>query len=115
MSTMTYNGYAAIIEYDDGDGILIGRVAGIRDGVGFHADTVPGIRAAFHEAVDDYIATCAKVGKAPQKPFSGHLMLRVDPQVHANTALAAELSGKSLTKWAEEKLRQAAEQELHPA
>ena len=36
---------------------------GIRDGVGFHADTVDGLREAFHEAVEDYVETCAKVGK----------------------------------------------------
>ena len=43
-NTMTYKGYAARIEYDDEDGIFTGRIAGIRDGVGFHADTVEGLR-----------------------------------------------------------------------
>ena len=68
-NTMTYKGYSARIEYDDDDGIFFGRIAGIRDGVGFHADTVPGLREAFHEAVEDYVETCAKIGKAPQKAF----------------------------------------------
>ena len=63
-NTMSYKGYAARIEYDDDDGIFTGRIAGIRDGVGFHADTVEGLRTAFHEAVEDYIETCAKVGKS---------------------------------------------------
>ena len=39
-NVMTYKGYSARIEYDDEDGILFGQIAGIRDGVGFHADTV---------------------------------------------------------------------------
>lgn len=69
--TMTYKGYAARIAYDDKDGVFTGRIAGIRDGVGFHAETVDDLRAAFHEAVDDYLETCAKIGKAPQKAFSG--------------------------------------------
>ena len=43
-NTMTYKGYAARIEYDDEDGIFTGRNAGISDGVGFHADTVDGLR-----------------------------------------------------------------------
>ena len=34
-NTMTYEGYSARIEYDDDDGIFTGRIAGIRDGVGF--------------------------------------------------------------------------------
>ena len=108
MNTMKYKGYSAFVQYDDEDGVFFGRLAGIRDGVGFHADTVTELRAAFHEAVDDYIAVCAKVGKAPLKPYSGQLMVRVDPQVHADAALAAELSGLSLSKWTEATLREAA-------
>jgi predicted HicB family RNase H-like nuclease len=103
-NTMTYKGYAARIEYDDEDGIFTGRIAGIRDGVGFHADTVEGLREAFHEAVEDYIETCAKIGKEPQKTYSGQVMFRVSPDVHRKAALAAELSGKSLNQWAEEVL-----------
>jgi len=109
MSTMSFKGYTARVEFDDEDGIFFGRIAGIRDGVGFHSDNVAGLRAAFREAVDDYIETCAKIGKDPQKPYSGKMMFRVDPEVHARAALAAELAGKSLNQWAEEALRRAAE------
>ncbi|MEQ8399138.1 type II toxin-antitoxin system HicB family antitoxin [Thalassobaculum sp.] len=107
-NTMTYKGYSARIEYDDEDGILTGRIAGIRDGVGFYADTVDALRAAFHEAVEDYIETCERVGKEPQKAYSGQVMFRVSPDVHRRAALAAELEGKSLNQWAEEALDRAA-------
>lgn len=107
-NVVTYKGYSARIEYDDEDGILFGQIAGIRDGVGFHADNVEDLRAAFHEAVDDYIETCARIGKEPQKPYSGKMMFRVSPEVHRKAALAAELSGKSLNQWAEEALAEAA-------
>jgi predicted HicB family RNase H-like nuclease len=70
--------------------------------VGFHADTVEGLREAFHEAVEDYIETCAQIGKEPQKTYSGQVMFRISPEVHRKAALAAELSGKSLNQWAEE-------------
>lgn len=106
---MTYKGYAARIEYDDEDGLFTGRIAGIRDGVGFHADTVDELRAAFRDAVDDYIETCAKIGKQPQKPYSGRMMFRVSPEIHRRAARAAELSGKSLNQWAEEVLDRAAD------
>ncbi|MDE0660228.1 MAG: type II toxin-antitoxin system HicB family antitoxin [Gammaproteobacteria bacterium] len=108
-NSMTFKGYSARIEYDDDDGIFIGRIAGIRDGVGFHADTVANLREAFHEAVEDYIETCAKIGKRPQKAFSGQVMFRVKPEVHRKAALAAELSGMSLNQWAEDVLDRAAE------
>lgn len=107
-NVMTYKGYSARVEYDDEDGIFFGRLAGIRDGVGFHADTVAELRAAFREAVDDYVETCAKIGKEPQRPYSGQVGLRVDPEVHRRAALAAELAGKSLNQWAEEVLARAA-------
>ena len=62
-NAMVYKGYSARVEYDDADGIFFGRLAGIRDGVSFHADTVERLRAAFREAVEDYVEMCAKVGK----------------------------------------------------
>ena len=112
MNAMTYKGYSARIEYDDKDEILFGRIAGIRDGVSFHAENVSALKAAFQEAVEDYIETCAKIGKSPQKPYSGNLMLRVDPSVHSKVALAAEVAGKSLNQWGEEVLREAAEKQI---
>lgn len=109
INTMTYRGYSARVEYDDEDGIFFGRIAGIRDGIGFHGDNVADLREAFHEAVEDYIETCAKIGKPPQRAFSGQVMFRVRPDVHRKAALAAELSGKSLNQWAEEVLDRAAD------
>lgn len=104
---MSYKGYSARVEYDDEDGIFVGRIAGIRDGVGFHADSVAELREAFHEAVEDYIETCASIGKEPQKAFSGQMMFRVNPELHRRAAVAAELAGKSLNQWAEDVLNRA--------
>ena len=60
MNTMRYKGYAARIEYSDEDGGFIGHIAGIRDIVGFHGESVDELRAAFKDAVEDYIETCKK-------------------------------------------------------
>ena len=106
-NSMTYKGYAARIDYDDDDGIFVGHIAGIRDRVGFHADTVDDLRAAFHEAVEDYLEACEKVGKEPQKAYSGKMMFRVSPDVHRKAVLAEELEGKSLNQWAEDVLSRA--------
>jgi predicted HicB family RNase H-like nuclease len=108
MSNLSYNGYYARIEFDPDDLIFVGRIAGVNDGISFHADNANDLIAAFHEAVDDYIETCAKVGKSPDKPYSGKLMFRVDPEVHAQAALAAKLKGQSLNTWAASVLRDAA-------
>lgn len=108
MSTMTYKGYAARIEFDADDRIFFGRLAGIRDIVTFHGTTVAELEAAFHASVDDYLDACAQLGQTPDKPASGKLMLRVPPEVHQGALRAAELAGTSLNQWATEVLRQAA-------
>ena len=97
---MTYRGYAARIDYSDDDGCFIGHIAGITDVVGFHGESVAELRAVFEEAVDDYLETCEKLKRPPQKPYSGNLMLRIPPEIHAAIATAAEVSGKSLNQWA---------------
>ena len=107
-NVMTYKGYSARIEYDDEDELFFGRLAGIRDGVSFHGDTVAELKAAFHEAVDDYVETCSRIGKTPQKPFSGKVMFRIDPETHRRAALAAELAGVSLNQWAEQVINKVA-------
>jgi len=107
MSTMTFKGYAARIEYSDDDACFIGHIAGIKDVIGFHAETVKDLRAAFEEAVNDYLATCEKLGRAPQKPYSGKLMLRVPPEVHARAAMMAQAHGLSINQWASDVLAHA--------
>ena len=99
MNAMTYKGYAARIAYSDDDGLFVGHIAGIRDVIGFHGDSVTELRAAFEEAVDDYLDTCAKLGRTPQKPYSGKLSLRLAPELHASVALRAELEHKSINQW----------------
>ena len=79
MNIMNYKGYSARIEYSDEDQCFIGHIAGIQDMVGFHGDSVTELKAAFEEAVEDYIATCEKLKRAPQRPYSGKMMLRIDP------------------------------------
>ena len=39
-SAMTHMGYSARVEYSEEDGCFVGRIAGIRAIVGFHADNV---------------------------------------------------------------------------
>ena len=71
-NTMIHKGYAARIEFDAHDRIFFGRVAGIRDIVTFHGKTVDELEAAFKEAVDHYLATCAQLGDKPDRPCAFH-------------------------------------------
>ena len=108
MNMMKYKGYIARIEYDEEDRIFVGHLAGIRDIVGFHGTTVNELENAFHESVDNYLAISEETGRSPQKPYSGKLMLRVPPEVHAAVATAAQVHGKSINQWASDALKEAA-------
>ncbi len=104
---MNYKEYAARIEYSEADDCFIGHIAGIRDVIGFHGKSVAELKRAFKEAVDDYLETCSKLKRHPQKPYSGKIMLRIDPVIHARAATLAAAQGKSLNAWAQDALQQA--------
>lgn len=112
MNTLHYKGYNARIEFDDADRIFVGHLAGIRDIVGFHGSSVDELETAFHEAVNDYLAHCTKLGLPANKPFSGRLLLRVPPEVHAQASIAAEMAGLSLNQWATRALALAGDGQL---
>ncbi|MDR1063741.1 MAG: type II toxin-antitoxin system HicB family antitoxin [Azoarcus sp.] len=96
----SYRGYAAAMEYDAEDHVFVGRLSGIRDRVVFHGESVSELEDAFRESVDAYIENCAALGKDPEKPASGRLMLRVPSSVHCAALAAARASGQSLNQWA---------------
>ena len=108
MSCMTYKGYSARVEFDAEDRLFVGHLAGVRDIVGFHGASVAELEAAFHEAVDDYLAACKKLGQEPNKPFSGRVMLRLPPEVHARASARATVEGVSFNQWAAKVLERAA-------
>ena len=108
-NALEYKGYSARVEFEAEDELFVGRLAGITDIISFHGSTVDELKTAFHESVDDYLVACAEIGKPPERPYSGNVMFRIDPAIHAKAALAAQLSGKSLNQWAEDVLARASE------
>lgn len=83
MNMMKHKGYTALIESDENDRVFVGHLAGIKDIVGFHGTTADELENVFHESVDSYVSINAETGRAAQKPYSGKLMLRVSPDIHA--------------------------------
>ena len=107
MNNMSYRGYTARVDVDTDDEILVGRVLGLRDVIGFHGRNVEELRQAFHEAVDNYLTACEQLGQAPERPASGRVMLRIPPELHASALIAAQAAGKSLNQWATDVLKKA--------
>lgn len=107
MKGMEYKGYVARIEYSADDECFVGRIAGVQDIITFEGDNVKGLISAFHEAVDFYLKTCEERGEQPNKPYSGKIMLRLDPALHAKIATRAQAVGKSLNQYAADVLAHA--------
>jgi predicted HicB family RNase H-like nuclease len=109
MNTMSHKGYSARVEFDAEDRLFVGHLAGVRDIVGFHGASVAQLETAFHEAVNDYLAACKKLGQSPNKPVSGRVMLRLRPDVHARAQARAQVEGVSFNQWAAKVLESAAD------
>ena len=99
MNTMTYENYAARIEYSADDGCFVGHIAGISDIVGFHGESVEELRAAFIEAVEDYLGTCDVLERAAQESFVGNPIVRVPTEEQTATCMAAEGNSENLVSW----------------
>jgi predicted HicB family RNase H-like nuclease len=108
MLNLNYKGYSASYEIDESTKILVGKVLDLNDSIRFHGRTPSDLIQAFEEAIDDYLAYCSKIKKSPEKPFSGKISYRTDPDTHRIIFLAAKRSGDSVNSWMDKTLKCAA-------
>ena len=94
-----YKDYYGSVHFDEKDLIFYGKIEFIRAAVSYEATTAKGLKIAFEEAIDDYIATCQNQGIEPEVPFKGSLNVRLGPQLHRSVAIAAEKKGLSINKF----------------
>ena len=71
----------------------------MRDVVTFQGDTVEGLKKEFQLSIDDYLEFCGERGEEPDKPFSGKLTLRLDPELHRSIYIRSKKDNKSLNNW----------------
>ena len=96
---MEYKGYIGKAEYDDEAEIFYGEVIGLRDVITFRGSSVKELQKSFRESIDDYLAFCMRMGKAPDVPASGRLILRIPPELHSRAVVIAKSEGRSLNTW----------------
>jgi predicted HicB family RNase H-like nuclease len=99
MTTMSYKGYEANVEYDEDAEIFHGEVADLRDVITFQGKSVAELKKALADSIEDYLAFCKERGEEPDKPFSGQFVVRTDPSLHKDVSAAARRAGVSLNKW----------------
>ncbi len=104
---MEYKGYTAKVEFDNEAGVFHGRVLNLRDIITFQGTTVEELRREMAESVEDYLVWCEERGEKPEKPCSGKFVVRIEPELHRDITVAAELSGQSLNSWVVNSLQEA--------
>lgn len=80
------------------DGVLHGKIEFINDLVTYEGVNVRDLELSFKEAVDDYLETCALIGKAPDKKLSGSFNIRIGSDLHKEVALEALRSASSINE-----------------
>ena len=68
--SLAYRGYVGRYEVDPDEGVLHGRVCGIRDIVTFVAGSRDDLKREFRTSVDCYLDLCAERGVEPDRPAS---------------------------------------------
>ncbi len=99
---MLYKDYIGSVHYSEDDEVFFGKIQGIDDLVNFEGASVPELKKAFHEAVDDYIEIATGNGKNPEKTFRGSLNIRLKPDVHKKANRLALIEGKTLNQFINE-------------
>ena len=103
---LEYKGYIGTVEADDG--AFVGRVVGLRDVITFEGGTFAEVEQAFRDSIDDYLSFCAERGEQADRPYSGKIPLRVEPELHRRAALQAQAEGVSLNQWIAKRIETAA-------
>ncbi|MDR0910654.1 MAG: type II toxin-antitoxin system HicB family antitoxin [Spirochaetaceae bacterium] len=98
---MQYRGYIGEVSYDSEARLFHGEVLNTHDVITFQGESVNEIEKAFHESVDDYLEWCREDGVSPEKPYSGHLNLRMSPELHREAAFTAKRQKLSINKFIE--------------
>jgi len=110
---MEYKSYYAKVVFDEDANIFHGEVINLRDVITFEGETVDELRQSFQDSVDDYLEFCAERGENPEKPYSGKLMVRVDPELHKRVSVEARKRGVSINSLVGEALSRAIDGNTH--
>ena len=106
MSTMLeYRGYFGSVEYSDKDEVMHGRLEFIGDLVTYEGIDAKRFKAAFHEAVDEYLKCCELEGRKPDVPLKGSFNVRPGRDLHRRAMLYAKRRGMNLNTVVSDALR----------
>ena len=106
---LEYKGYYGSVEFSLADGVLFGKVQGIKSLISYEGKTLPDLYEDFCGAIDDYLEMCRAEGIVPEKAFKGCFNVRLAPDIHKRAFMAASSKGISLNSFVEESIRHSLE------
>jgi predicted HicB family RNase H-like nuclease len=86
---MEYKSYIGSVHFEADDEIFFGKIEAINDLIMFEGQSVQEPKKAFHDAVDDYLATCKKMGQEPNKTVKGSFNVRIGRKLRVKAYRAA--------------------------
>lgn len=101
---LSYKNYFGSVHYSASDEIFYGQIIGINDLVNFEGSSVKELKAAFEDAVEDYLELCKEFGKAPDKTYKGTFNVRVPSNLHKEASLFATLHNMTLNEFVKKAL-----------
>jgi predicted HicB family RNase H-like nuclease len=89
LDILKYKDYEGTAELDMARNVCRGKILFINDLVTYETALPSNLQKEFEAAVDDYIETCASLGREPQKPLKGQFSVRISPALHKAATLRA--------------------------
>lgn len=94
-----YKGFFGSIDFSMEELSMCGKIECINDLVTYEANDLASLKAEFEAAVDDYLETCAAIGKEPDKTMSGTFNVRIGEDLHKQAFLKAKSLGVNLNEF----------------
>ena len=98
-NVLEHKGYIGSVEFNADDKVFYGKILGIKDLVTFEGESVSELENAFQEMIEDYLVTCKKLKKEPEKTYKGTFNVRISPDMHKKAALIASRKNISLNNF----------------
>ncbi len=106
MNIMDFDGFQAVIQYDPEIEMFRGEFVGLNGGADFYAKDIDTLRREGEISLKVFLEMCQEDGIEPRKEYSGKFNLRLPTDLHAEIAMRAASSGKSLNQWVTDLLEQ---------
>ena len=103
---LTYKGFIGSVRFSAQDDVFFGKVEGVNDLITFEGDSVKELKNAFHYVIDEHIKDCECENIPLEKSYKGCFNLRLTPDLHRRTAIAAKTQGVTLNTFVRKSIEQ---------